>query len=470
MTTSFPNSFQDLDATRGQDADRLSSPNHVTHHHNEDDTIEALETKVGIDGSADTTTLDYKLKNVASSNPGHKHTLAQGATDVVATVTEVNYTAGVTSAIQTQINSANSNAVPKSTVTTKGDLIAATASAAIARLGVGSDGQVLNADSSQATGLKWVTNNVPQMISAFTAGQSITTGQPVCVLSYPTADVAYDNSAYGNATGLTITPAAFVVGANSNRYLCVATEITNNFTVNSVTYNGNAMTLIDNVGGNPGLKVWGIIAPATGSNNVVINTNNASANVDYYIYSFYNVRQSVTPAYHNAANYTASSSLNYLPTINGSIVLTGIFGNASGLSGVGANHQLNSATAGHTAVQYPPAQATLGWTYGGSGGVNVFVLALEPVQTSATTRIYLTSGLQASTVSGFIGFAQSSVSVTQSVNVATGGTDTNQSGLTIASQYYLSDTAGTLATSAGTVSRKACIATSATSVVITNIW
>jgi hypothetical protein len=45
--------------------------------------------------------------------------------------------------------------IPLSTVTTKGDLIAATASKVVSRLGVGSDTQVLTADSTQATGVKW---------------------------------------------------------------------------------------------------------------------------------------------------------------------------------------------------------------------------------------------------------------------------------------------------------------------------
>jgi hypothetical protein len=67
--------------------------------------------------------------------------------------TEIGYLDGVTSAIQTQINAQ----IPKSTVTTKGDILVATGSGTIVRQGVGTDGQVLVADSAQADGVNWAT-------------------------------------------------------------------------------------------------------------------------------------------------------------------------------------------------------------------------------------------------------------------------------------------------------------------------
>lgn len=168
MATTYPTTLQDLDVTRGTTGQPLNSPNHITHHLTEDDTIEALQAKVGITGSAVATTIDYKLTNAASSNPGHKHTLAQGATDVTATFTELNYSSGVTSAVQTQLDAKQL----RSTLTAKGDLYVATASNTTNRQAVGTDGQVLIADSAQTNGIKWGTPS-GSLISSFNSNVAI---------------------------------------------------------------------------------------------------------------------------------------------------------------------------------------------------------------------------------------------------------------------------------------------------------
>jgi hypothetical protein len=73
--------------------------------------------------------------------------------------TELGYLDGVTSAVQTQIDSkiGSASAINPTIVDAKGDLIAATASDTVARLAVGANDTVLTADSSTATGLKWAT-------------------------------------------------------------------------------------------------------------------------------------------------------------------------------------------------------------------------------------------------------------------------------------------------------------------------
>ena len=62
--------------------------------------------------------------------------------------------------------------VPLSTVTTKGDLIGATGSAAVARLGVGTNGFALVADSTQTTGLNWAAHSAYRVV-ALTDGATI---------------------------------------------------------------------------------------------------------------------------------------------------------------------------------------------------------------------------------------------------------------------------------------------------------
>ena len=63
---SFPTSTDSL--TNPQSSDYLNSPDHAAQHANANDAIEALEAKVGVDSSAVSTSLDYKIAHKLSKD------------------------------------------------------------------------------------------------------------------------------------------------------------------------------------------------------------------------------------------------------------------------------------------------------------------------------------------------------------------------------------------------------------------
>jgi trimeric autotransporter adhesin len=70
-------------------------------------------------------------------------------------------------------------AIPKSLVTTKGDIVTATAGSTPARLGVGTNGQVLTADSTTATGIKWASQTPTGW--SFLTSASVTSGSTIVI-------------------------------------------------------------------------------------------------------------------------------------------------------------------------------------------------------------------------------------------------------------------------------------------------
>jgi hypothetical protein len=99
----------------------------------------------------------------------------------------------------------DSNAIQNSIVDAKGDLIGATANDTPARLAVGTNGQVLIADSTAATGLKWgaAGGKIAQVIFASTATETSTT-----------------STSYVDATNLT---ASITPSATTSRILVMST-------------------------------------------------------------------------------------------------------------------------------------------------------------------------------------------------------------------------------------------------------
>lgn len=127
-----------------------------------------------------------------------------------ATSTEVGYLSGVTSAIQTQVDAKQA----RSTLTTKGDLYVATGSSTVTRVGVGTDGQVLTADSGQSTGVSWSTPSAAPVFIAPTV-QKYTSGSGTYNKNY--AFIISSGSATSGATytnnSVTFTVHATVSGA-----------------------------------------------------------------------------------------------------------------------------------------------------------------------------------------------------------------------------------------------------------------
>jgi len=141
------------------------------------------------------------------------------------TATELGYVDGVTSAIQTQINSkiGQSTAINPTIVDAKGDIIAASASDTVARLAVGANDTVLTADSSTATGLKWATPAAGGMtlLSTTTLSGATTTISSI--------DQTYTNlfisvSRVTNASG----DGQLRIAPNGNTGISTTTQISNN--------------------------------------------------------------------------------------------------------------------------------------------------------------------------------------------------------------------------------------------------
>ena len=124
--------------------------------------LDAIEKKLGVNGSQDVASIDYRV---------------------------------------TQLEAAASGTVLTSPLTTKGDLL--TFDTVLARIGVGTDGYVLTADSTATTGLKWA------------AGGGVSTGNLTELTSAILTITGGTGAVVGSGTSITVTKA----DATHNGYL-----------------------------------------------------------------------------------------------------------------------------------------------------------------------------------------------------------------------------------------------------------
>lgn len=125
-------------------------------------------------------------------------------------------TGGIATSKISGLDTALSGKQPLATLTTKGDLYAATASATVARVAAGSNGQVLQAQSGQAAGLQWVSLSTSDV-----SGAESTTGSQTKADDAQAAAIAASVSKTGGgketlATNATATGAVTVNLASGN--------------------------------------------------------------------------------------------------------------------------------------------------------------------------------------------------------------------------------------------------------------
>lgn len=134
MAISYPSSLDSFPNPQSTDLLENASPtlDHWTQHANINDAVEALEAKVGVDGSAVTTSFDYKLSEVTSTDKAVGKTATQTLTNKTLTSPVINVGSDAT-----------------------GDLYYRNASGAFTRLPIGASGELL---SSDGTNPEWIAN------------------------------------------------------------------------------------------------------------------------------------------------------------------------------------------------------------------------------------------------------------------------------------------------------------------------
>lgn len=170
----------------------------------------------------------------------------------------------------------DSNAIQNAIVDAKGDLIAATAADTPARLAVGTNGQVLTADSTAATGLAWATAGGAglTLISTTTIGSAVASVTVSSAFSstYDNYEIVYNGGAASTAGDLFFTLGSAATGYYMGGYLRNYNNTISGFDGNN---NSSSMT-IGRMSSNGLFGQVSVIAPNLATRTIML-FNSASA-------------------------------------------------------------------------------------------------------------------------------------------------------------------------------------------------
>ena len=183
-------------------------------------------------------------------------------------------------------------ATTKATLTTKGDIYAATAASTPARLGVGTNGQVLQADSTASTGLKWAT----PASGATLVGCSVWRNSDITVSNATYTTVGYNQENYdtdGFHDNTTNNSRITIPTGKGGKYQIFAVIIFDNSTVGirNMILNKNGSAVLVNYGSAP-----------SGRNTQTLYTVETLAAGDYLEIQAYQSSGGALTAFFNGTN------------------------------------------------------------------------------------------------------------------------------------------------------------------------
>lgn len=129
---SYPSTFSSFN--RPAASDRLNNPSHSALHNTVSSAVGQLEAVIGLSTSSAVGTIYYDVRSPDSNGGGHVQSANKGGTG------QISYT--------------------------KGDLLVASSTSVLTKLAVGADGQILQANSSVATGTNWVNSQTNKIVSS----------------------------------------------------------------------------------------------------------------------------------------------------------------------------------------------------------------------------------------------------------------------------------------------------------------
>ena len=200
----------------------------------------------------------------------------------------------------TWIDSDDTNAIQNAIVDAKGDLIGATAADTPSRLAVGTDGQLLTADSTEATGLKWST----------VSSESITLLQTISLAGIETVTSSSIASTYTNLLFL-VRNVSFPNGTNADLAVRFNGDTGSNYTSRGFfqqagSASGDEATDVTSIGICTVNTITGNKA-GTGLLNVYRYTD--TSGVVFNVQSYGNLGASVFRASNKLCYYNGSSSI-----------------------------------------------------------------------------------------------------------------------------------------------------------------